>query len=59
MTTVILTSNKSTSKHIFESQSEASNFVSWITNYNMDLDVTVENTDNEQDDIPNECSTFI
>lgn len=59
MTTVILTSNKSTSKHIFESLSEANNFVSWITNYNMDLDVTVENTDNEQDDIPNECSTFI
>lgn len=59
MTTVILTSTKSTSKHIFESLGEANNFVSWITNYNMDLDVTVENTDNEQDDIPNECFTFI
>ena len=48
----------SKSIHLFQSHKEANDFVSWLMQYNSDLELTVENIDHEID-IVNECSTFI
>tara|TARA_Y100000310_G_C19972313_1_gene486023 strand:- start:333 stop:485 length:153 start_codon:yes stop_codon:yes gene_type:complete len=42
-THVVLTSNDGgLSTHIFETQTEASNFIDWIQNYNVDLNIEVK-----------------
>jgi hypothetical protein len=59
----LTTNNGARSIHIFEKQTEASNFINWIRNYNSsDLNIEVKqqesNNDEKINDI-NECSTFI
>ena len=42
-THVTLTANDGgTSLHIFDTQTEASNFIGWIQNYNVDLNINVK-----------------
>ena len=58
----LTTNNGDQSIHIFENQTESSNFINWIRNYNYsDLNIEVkqqESNDEKINDI-NECSTFI
>jgi len=48
-----------TSTHIFNTKEEAHRFVSWIQNYNADLNITIEEQNNENTNVINESSTFI
>lgn len=49
----------SESIHIFKSEGEATKFISWIQQYNNDLNIKVEEANNENDSNSNECPTFI
>jgi hypothetical protein len=57
-TKVIARGPRSESIHLFESYKEASSFAAWLMEYNSDLDLTIESTDNEIN-IASEHPTFI
>jgi hypothetical protein len=50
---------ESTSTHIFNTKEEAHRFISWIQNYNADLNITIEEPNNEDTNNTNESGTFI
>ena len=56
---VYLCFEDTTSTHIFNTKEEARRFVRWIQNYNADLNITIEESNNENNDVTSESSTFI
>lgn len=55
---VTTTGGGSKSIHLFETNKEANDFISWLLQYNSDLVITSEDIDNEIDSV-SECCTFI